>query len=77
MIAYTLYFQAALPKNLLRIVEGCWNPVVILTAIEQGYDVFDGSYPLKLTNKGYALALNFDVTRDKSDPCILDLNDVR
>ncbi|CAB3240407.1 unnamed protein product [Arctia plantaginis] len=66
-----------LPKNLLRIVEGCWNPAVVLSAIENGFDVFDGSYPLKLSNVGHALALNFDLNQNDSEPCILDLNDER
>ncbi|XP_075970776.1 queuine tRNA-ribosyltransferase accessory subunit 2 [Anticarsia gemmatalis] len=67
----------AIPKDLLRIFEGCWNPSLILSAIENGYDVFDGSYPLKLSNAGQALTLNFDVTQDNNESCILDLNDER
>lgn len=70
-------FQGSLPNDLLRIVEGSWNPAVIVTAIEHGWDVFDGSYPIKLTNKGHALSLNFDVYRYSGDPCIMDLNDIR
>ncbi|XP_053616299.1 queuine tRNA-ribosyltransferase accessory subunit 2 [Plodia interpunctella] len=64
----------ALPKDLLRIIEGCWNPTVIMTAIQHGWDVFDGSYPLKLTNCGQALVLNFDISRNSEELCILDLN---
>uniref|UniRef100_A0A2H1X3A8 Queuine tRNA-ribosyltransferase accessory subunit 2 n=1 Tax=Spodoptera frugiperda TaxID=7108 RepID=A0A2H1X3A8_SPOFR len=66
-----------LPKDLLRVVEGCWNPAVIVAAIEQGWDLFDGSYPTKLSNAGQALALNFDTSRQTTEPCILDLNDER
>ncbi|KAM3967586.1 queuine tRNA-ribosyltransferase accessory subunit 2 [Aphomia sociella] len=64
----------ALPKDFLRIIEGCWNPAVIVTAIEHGWDLFDGSYPLKLTNIGHALALKFDIEQDSKELCILDLN---
>lgn len=67
----------SIPKELLRILEGCWDPTTILLAIEHGYDIFDGSYPLKLTNTGQALALNFDTKQDISGLCILDLNDER
>lgn len=70
-------FQKALPTDMVHIVEGCWNPSVILAAISHGWDVFDGSYPAKLTNAGHALVLNFDYTRslEAEDCCILDLND--
>uniref|UniRef100_A0A2A4J5J8 Queuine tRNA-ribosyltransferase accessory subunit 2 n=1 Tax=Heliothis virescens TaxID=7102 RepID=A0A2A4J5J8_HELVI len=67
----------ALPKHLLRVVEGCWNPAIIMSAIEHGWDVFDGSYPTKLSNAGHALTLNFDTDRYSTEPCILDLNDER
>lgn len=67
----------SLPNDLLHIVEGSWNPAVIVTAIEHGWDLFDGSYPIKLTNKGHALSLNFDVYLYSGDPCIMDLNDIR
>lgn len=60
----------------MRILEGAWNPVNILGAIEKGWDIFDGSYPLKLTNTGNALALNFDINQNSEELCILDLNDV-
>lgn len=66
-----------LPKELLRIVEGCWDPATVLSAIEHGYDVFDGSFPLKLSNAGHALALNFDVNKDNIESCVVDLNDER
>ncbi|XP_059048140.1 queuine tRNA-ribosyltransferase accessory subunit 2 [Achroia grisella] len=79
----------AIPKDFLRIIEGCWNPAVIVTAIEYGWDLFDGSYPLKLTNAGHALALNLSINKtsnenrkdgddqDSKELCILDLNDER
>ncbi|KAL0851334.1 hypothetical protein ABMA28_007154 [Loxostege sticticalis] len=66
-----------IPNNIVHFVEGCWNPEIIMTAIQHGWDVFDGTYPLKLTNAGQALALNFDLTTNKDDMCILDLNDKR
>ncbi|XP_026759004.2 queuine tRNA-ribosyltransferase accessory subunit 2 [Galleria mellonella] len=65
----------ALPKDFLCIIEGCWNPAVVVTAIEHGWDLFDGSYPLKLTNAGHALALQLDVNQDNKELCILNLND--
>ncbi|XP_013134780.1 PREDICTED: queuine tRNA-ribosyltransferase subunit QTRTD1 homolog [Papilio polytes] len=65
----------AIPKELLHIVEGCWNPAVILTAVECGWDLFDNSYAVKLANLGHALTLNFDVTKDNVNPYLLDLND--
>ncbi|KPI97526.1 Queuine tRNA-ribosyltransferase subunit QTRTD1-like [Papilio xuthus] len=65
----------AIPKELLHVVEGCWNPAVILTAVECGWDLFDGSYAVKLTNLGQALTLNFDVTNDIDNPYLLDLID--
>ncbi|XP_049880749.1 queuine tRNA-ribosyltransferase accessory subunit 2 [Pectinophora gossypiella] len=67
----------AIPKDLLRIIEGCWNPAVVVAAIEHGWDMFDGSYPLKLTNAGQALKLNFDGHQNSDELCILDLNDER
>ncbi|VVC91014.1 unnamed protein product [Leptidea sinapis] len=36
-----------IPKNFLKVLEGCWKPDVVLTAIEYGWDIFDGSLPLK------------------------------
>ncbi|KAI5635727.1 queuine tRNA-ribosyltransferase domain-containing protein [Phthorimaea operculella] len=67
----------ALPNDLVRILEGCWDPAVIMAAIEYGWDVFDGSYPVKLTNAGHALTLNFNVKQSSTELCILDLNDKR
>lgn len=82
MITNYDYFQDAIPKELFRIIEGCWNPAIIVTAIQYGWDIFDGSYPLKLTNAGQALTLNFDINQHKGDRrsgemCILNLNDVQ
>ncbi|XP_030029451.2 queuine tRNA-ribosyltransferase accessory subunit 2 [Manduca sexta] len=65
----------AVPKDLVRIAEGCWNPAIIVAAIEHGWDVFGGSYPLELTNAGHALVLNYDVNRYSGEACVLDLND--
>lgn len=70
-------FQDAIPKEMLRVIEGCWNPAIILVAIEHGWDLFDGSYPTKLSNAGLVLTLNFDPDRPITEPCILDLNDER
>ncbi|XP_047545869.1 queuine tRNA-ribosyltransferase accessory subunit 2 [Vanessa atalanta] len=67
----------AIPKNLVHIIEGCWNPTVILSAIEYGWDVFDGTYPVKLTNAGIALKLSFDVTKDNDTMYLLDMVDQR
>ncbi|CAH2102735.1 unnamed protein product [Euphydryas editha] len=66
-----------LPKDLVYIIEGCWNPAVILSAIEYGWDIFDGSYPVKLTNAGVALKLNFDVTKENDTMYLLDMIDER
>ncbi|XP_068626822.1 queuine tRNA-ribosyltransferase accessory subunit 2 [Battus philenor] len=65
----------AIPKELLHVVEGCWNPAVIVTAIGHGWDLFDGSYAVKLTNLGHALTLNFDVVKETQTKYLLDLND--
>lgn len=65
----------ALPNEMVRILEGYWNPAAIMAAIGNGYDVFDGSYPVKLTNEGFALTLNFNVDQRHYEMCILDLND--
>ncbi|XP_063839132.1 queuine tRNA-ribosyltransferase accessory subunit 2 isoform X1 [Ostrinia nubilalis] len=67
----------ALPEDMVHFVEGCWNPEIIMIAIEHGWDVFDGTYPVKLTNSGQALAFNFDLTENSEDMCILDLIDER
>ncbi|KAJ0182641.1 hypothetical protein K1T71_002010 [Dendrolimus kikuchii] len=67
----------AIPKDFLRIVEGSWNPAVIVAAIQAGFDIFDGSYPLKLTNAGLALALKFDVNKKSEELCIMDMSDIR
>lgn len=61
----------------MRFVEGCWNPAVIMTAIQYGWDIFDGTYPSKLSNAGQALALSFDVTESSDEVCLLDLNEER
>lgn len=68
-----------LPTDIVHIFEGCWNPAVILTAISHGWDVFDGSYPAKLTNDGHALVLNFDSTQENrtDEMSVMDLNDQR
>ncbi|CAG4965385.1 unnamed protein product [Colias eurytheme] len=50
-----------IPKDFIKILDGCWYPDVIVTAIEYGWDVFDGSLPLKMTNQGYALRINCDI----------------
>ncbi|GBP92605.1 Queuine tRNA-ribosyltransferase accessory subunit 2 [Eumeta japonica] len=70
---------SSLPPELFRILEGCWNPVVTLAAVAYGFDIFDGSYPAKLTNIGHALTLHFTcVTENNTDDlCILNLNDTR
>lgn len=68
-------FQDAIPKDLARFVEGSWDPAVIMSAIEHGWDVFDGSFTAKLTNAGQALALELDVNRYSGQICVLDLND--
>lgn len=67
--------QNKLPKDFVRIIEGSWNPAVILSAIEHGWDIFDGSYPVKLTNAGVALKINFDVTKENDTMCLLDMID--
>ena len=69
-------FQNTVSKDLLKIMEGSWNPAIILTAIEHGWDFFDGSYPVKLTNAGIALKLSFDVTEDNNE-YLLDMIDER
>lgn len=71
---FLVEFQDVLPKDLLRIVEGSWNPAVVVSAIEHGWDMFDGSYPLKLTNDGHALALILDVNRNSDEVCVLALS---
>lgn len=51
---------------------------MIVAAIEKGWDVFDGLYPAKMTNLGYALVLKFDNTAvSDGELCILDMNDQR
>ncbi|XP_072945438.1 queuine tRNA-ribosyltransferase accessory subunit 2 [Epargyreus clarus] len=67
----------SIPNNLLRIIEGCWSPPVILAAIERGWDLFDGSFPLKLTNAGLALRLNLDINKTDETPFFLNLKDVK
>ncbi|CAH0592316.1 unnamed protein product [Chrysodeixis includens] len=67
----------AIPNDLLRIVEGCWNPALIMVAIEHGWDLFDGAYATKLSNAGHALTLNLYTGSESRDLCILDLNDER
>ncbi|CAH2239544.1 queuine tRNA-ribosyltransferase accessory subunit 2 [Pararge aegeria] len=67
----------ALPKDFVYILEGNWNPSIILTAVEHGWDLFDGSYPLKLTNTGVAMKLNFDVTKENDTLYLLDMVDER
>ncbi|KAI8438286.1 hypothetical protein MSG28_010865 [Choristoneura fumiferana] len=69
--------REALPVDMVRILEGFWNPAAVMAAISNGYDVFDGSYPVKLTNEGFALTLNFNVEENHEELCILDLNDSR
>ncbi|KOB75024.1 putative queuine tRNA-ribosyltransferase [Operophtera brumata] len=70
-----IIFADAVPKDLVRFVEGSWNPSVMMSAIECGWDVLDGSYAVKLTNAGQALVLNFDTSRSCDDSCVLDLID--
>ncbi|XP_034835385.1 queuine tRNA-ribosyltransferase accessory subunit 2 [Maniola hyperantus] len=65
------------PKELVHIFEGHWNPSIIMSAVEHGWDVFDGSYPVKLTNAGVALKLNFNVTKDVDTMYLLDMVDER
>lgn len=72
-----LTLQKAIPNDLLRIVEGCWNPALIMIAIEHGWDLFDGAYATKLSNAGHALTLNFYTENESRELCILDLNDER
>ncbi|RVE42557.1 hypothetical protein evm_012790 [Chilo suppressalis] len=64
----------SVPSDLVKFIEGCWSPDIIMKAIQYGWDVFDGSYPTKLTNAGYALKLNFDSHRISDELCMLDLN---
>ncbi|CAK1544597.1 unnamed protein product [Leptosia nina] len=64
---------ALVPPEMLKILEGCWYPNVIVTAIEHGWDVFDGSLPLKMTNMGYALRLNCDINKPILSVYALDM----
>ncbi|XP_050671056.1 queuine tRNA-ribosyltransferase accessory subunit 2 [Leptidea sinapis] len=63
-----------IPKNFLKVLEGSWKPDVVLTAIEYGWDIFDGSLPLKLTNLGYALRLHFDINKNNDSVYVLNMN---
>ncbi|GLH01884.1 Queuine tRNA-ribosyltransferase accessory subunit 2 [Gryllus bimaculatus] len=46
---------AFLPTDKFRIIHGCWNPEVILDLVDMGIDMFDGSYPFIVTERGAAL----------------------
>lgn len=49
-----------LPEDKMRVVQGCWNPVVILKLVRMGIDVFDTSYCNLVTERSSALTFNFD-----------------
>ncbi|XP_067009590.2 queuine tRNA-ribosyltransferase accessory subunit 2 [Anabrus simplex] len=44
-----------LPEDKFRVVQGCWNPEVVLDLVELGIDVFDSSYPFVVSERGSAL----------------------
>lgn len=60
--------QRLLPENKMRIVHGCWNPVVIIQLVKLGIDLFDTSYLHVVTERQAALTFNFDpITNDNPE----------
>lgn len=53
-----------LSPDKLRVIQGCWNPVVILNLIKLGVDIFDTSYCNLITERSSALTFGFDEYRE-------------
>jgi len=64
-----------LPAQKLRHVSGLGMPEEILEAIELGVDILDSSYPVTLTNCGYAMTFPVDMLAENSDFSKLDSTD--
>ncbi|KAJ9577767.1 hypothetical protein L9F63_005687 [Diploptera punctata] len=44
-----------LPNEKFRVVQGCWNPEMVLNLVEMGIDAFDSSFPYAVAERGGAL----------------------
>lgn len=47
-----------LPKEKIRAVHGCWNPLAIMDMVMLGIDIFDSSFPYIVTERSAALTFN-------------------
>jgi len=56
-----------LPGDKLRVMQGCWNPMVILKLVQLGIDVFDTSYCNIVTERSSALIFCFDIENYTQD----------
>lgn len=49
-----------LPPTKLRCISGPFNPKTVLFLVQQGIDLFDSSFPVKLAEEGHAFCLSDD-----------------
>lgn len=62
-----------LPADKLRVVQGCWNPLVIIKLVQLGVDVFDTSYCNLVTERSSALVFSTDLHCDDNHPYEINL----
>lgn len=76
---FTLFylFLICLPSDILRIVEGPFDPSQVLFLFKQGIDLFDSSYPTLLAEKGFAFNLSNGFPFDQEQFSLIDLNEKR
>lgn len=50
----------------MRIIQGCWNPLVVLELVCAGIDIFDTSYAHIVTERNSALTFSFNISTDNT-----------
>ncbi|XP_047474843.1 queuine tRNA-ribosyltransferase accessory subunit 2-like [Penaeus chinensis] len=53
-----------LPQALPRQASGAWNPLTVITLVQQGVDIFDSSFPYLVTERKGALIFPISLTKE-------------
>lgn len=56
-----------LPQDLPRQASGAWNPLTVITLVQQGVDIFDSSFPYLVTERKGALVFPISLTKEYID----------
>lgn len=72
-----IIFQNLLPVERLKVLTGCWNPVVILDLVDLGVDLFDSSYAYLITEESKALVFLCNNCQEKYSKSYINLFEKR